>query len=109
VELAIALPAVTALLAVVLAVGTGVITQIRCADAARAGAREAALGSGDGQIAQVAGKTAGASAITSVDRSGDIVTVTVRVPLNWSGLRLPGRYEVTSRAHAKCEPDRGCT
>jgi Flp pilus assembly protein TadG len=108
VEIAVALPALTAFLAVLLAVGVVVISQVRCVEGARAGAREAALGSSDADIARVVGAVAGGRVRTTVARSHGMVTVTVTMPIAWGDLAIPGRYEVDASAHAACEPDRGC-
>ena len=87
-ELALALPAVTVLLAAVLVVGSAGIGQLRCADAARAGARAAALGDSPDRIAQIVHRVAGSDATVEVDRSsaagpdgGEWVTVTVARPV----------------------------
>lgn len=77
VELALALPAVGLLLVAVLVLGSAVVSQLRCADAARAGARAAALGEQSAQIAAIAGRVAGAGAEVAIDRRGEWVTVTV--------------------------------
>ena len=104
VELALALPAVAALAALVLALGAAALNQVRCADAARAGAREAALGSDNAGVSAVARRLAGEDALVVVDREGDLVTVRVE-----RQVRLPGRVLTASAAAtAACEPDRGC-
>jgi len=102
-ELALGLPAVVAVLAVVLVLASGATTQLRCADAARAGARAAALGEGIAEVQAVAGRLAGTGAAVRVQRSGTWVTVTVRHgvaagPLATTGLVAEGR------ATARVEP-----
>jgi len=83
-ELALALPAVTVLLATVLVLGSAGFGQLRCADAARAGARAAALGESSAQIVAIAQRVAGSEATVAVDHEdaggaagGAWVTVTV--------------------------------
>ena len=76
-ELALGLPAVTLLLAAILTLGSAAIGQLRCADAARAGARAAALGETSAEITSIAGRLAGEGAVVGVDRAGAWVTVTV--------------------------------
>lgn len=76
-ELALALPAVVLLLAAVLVLGSAATGQLRCADAARAGARAAALGEDTAAITAIAGRLAGSGASVGVDRGGGWVTVTV--------------------------------
>ena len=61
-ELAVGLPAVVLLLVALLAVASTAIAQTRCTDAARAGARAAALGEPDGDVAATARRLAGADA-----------------------------------------------
>lgn len=84
-ELALALPAVALLIGVVLAVGSVVTAQIRCLDAARAAARQAARGETSGAVVQVARAAAPSGAAVSATRSADQVrvevNVAVRVPL----------------------------
>jgi hypothetical protein len=104
-ELAIALPAVAALLAFALALGAGIVTQLRCGDGARAGAREAALGGADTAVAAAARAAAGGEGVlVSVVRSGGEVVVSVTARVEILGL---GRA-ITGRATAACEPDRAC-
>jgi Flp pilus assembly protein TadG len=108
VELAIALPALALVLAVLLAVGVAVVSQVRLAEAARAGAREAALGSSDSAVAVAARTVAGPDATTAVVRANGLVQVTVAVQLPLAGLPWPGGGRISAVAHAKCEPERGC-
>jgi len=104
VELALALPAVVALAALLLSLGAAALSQMRCADAARAGAREAALGSDNAGISATVRLLAGQDTRVTIDRQDSWVTVRVerQVP-------LPGRVLTASAAAtAACEPDRGC-
>jgi len=76
-ELAVALPAVVLLLVVVLVLAAAAGSQLRCADAARTGARAAALGEDTGAITAAAERVAGTGAVVTVHRDGEWVTVTV--------------------------------
>lgn len=101
-ELAIAMPAVVLLLVFVLALmGTGVV-RLRCDDAARAGARSAALGEPDAAVVSTARRVAGGGDV-GVDRDGGWVTVTVGrtvVP----GITGAGGWRITGTATARVEP-----
>ena len=81
VELAIGMVSVVALLGLVLALVTAGVAQIRCTDAARAGARAASLGEDDEAVSFVVRRAAGEKAQVSVTHDGGWVDVTVRVPL----------------------------
>ena len=99
-ELAVGLPVVVVLLVAVLAVAAAGVTQMACADAARAGARAAALGEDDAAVrATVARVRQGAD--VRVTRSDGWVTVVVT-----DGIVLPGDGEVlTARATAVARPE----
>lgn len=92
-ELALALPAVMAVLLVLLSTGQVVLSQVRCVDAARAGARAAARGDPNATVQSLAGALAPDQAIVSVTHdsglirvevigSVSLVTPTVRLPLH---------------------------
>jgi hypothetical protein len=81
VELAVGMVAVVALLGLVLALVSAGVAQIRCTDAARAGARAASLGEDDEAVALVATRSAGPGAQVSVAHAGGWVDVTVRLPV----------------------------
>lgn len=76
-EFAVVLPAVV----LVLALSWGAMglawDQIRCVDAARAGARAAARGDSPGAVMLVAGRAAPSGALVSVEPRGDLVQVSV--------------------------------
>jgi Flp pilus assembly protein TadG len=86
-ELAVALPAVTMVLAAVLSVAQAVLCQISCVDAARAGARAAARGDSTDLVRQTAlvaavgAAEAPAPAEVAVVPGGDTVSVTVSRPV----------------------------
>lgn len=81
VELAIGMVAVVALLGLVLGLVAAGVAQIRCTDAARAGARAASLGQDDGAVARVVTRVAGDAAAVAVSRDGGWVDVSVRLPV----------------------------
>jgi len=104
VELAIALPAVVAVLGAVLAVGTAAAAHLSCADGARAGARQAALGSSDAEVVAVAQRVAGAGAAVAVDHDGVWVRVEVRrSAVGWLD-GVGGPLTATGSATAWVEP-----
>jgi Flp pilus assembly protein TadG len=102
-ELALALPAVVGVLVALLLLSSAATTQLRAADAARAGARAAALGEETTAVTQVAQRLAGAAAGVQVERDGAWVTVTVRrdVALGPMGA---GGLTASARATARVEP-----
>lgn len=76
-EFAVVLPAVTAVLALLMvAAGAGVL-QLRLEDAARAGARAAARGESPAQVTELAYRLAGERASVQVSVAGEFATVTV--------------------------------
>lgn len=79
-EVAIALPAVVLVLAVLLVTAAATAAQLRCADGARAGARLAALGEPDAAVVVAARRVAGGSVDVAVSRGDPWVEVTVRSP-----------------------------
>ncbi len=102
VELAVALPAVVALLVLLLAAGSAVVAQVRVADAARAGARAVIAGETSTQVTAVVHELAGAGASVGI-ASGDLVEVTVTRPL---GGPL-GRWGLAARAVARAPAEPG--
>ena len=82
-ELAVLLPGVVLAIVVILVVASAGVMQVRCADAARAGARAAALGEDEAQVAAIVRQLAGDNAQVSLTRSEDWVDVRVtgEVPL----------------------------
>lgn len=104
VELAIALPAVVAVLGAVLAVGAAATAHLACADGARAAARQAALGSSDAEVVTVAKHVAGAGATVTVDHDGVWVRVEVRRPAVGRLGGAGGALTATASATARVEP-----
>ncbi|WP_028050192.1 TadE family type IV pilus minor pilin [Cellulomonas sp. URHD0024] len=96
-ELAVGLPAVVLVLVALLAVSSAAITQARCSDGARAGARSAALGEDDAMVVATARRVAGADADVRVSRSDGWAGVTVTHTVGpWRG--VPLRASATSVA-----------
>lgn len=96
-ELALSLPVVVLALVLVLAVGQVVTAQVRCSDAARAGAREAARGEAGGTVVQEGLRLAPPGAGVTLTRSGRSVEVTVSAVVR---LPLPGSPRVRVRGRA---------
>lgn len=101
-EFAVVLPAVAMMLVVVLVAGAAVLTQVRVADAARAGARAAALGESESEIVALAHRIAGPDAQVDLRMDGDLLLVEVsrRVP---GPLQLAD-LEASAQARAMPEP-----
>lgn len=102
-ELAILLPAVVLLLLVCGVLGAAVLGQIRCADAARAGARAAAIGESHEQVVAVAQQLAGDDAEVLVSRDGAWVEVRVARPVAGELVGL-GALQASATARAWVEP-----
>lgn len=101
-ELAVVLPAVTALLALLLlSVSVGML-QLRLEEGARAGARAMARGDSTSQVLDTVTRLAGDGTAVSLGREGGYATVTVqgRAGGVLSGL-IP--WEQTARASARSE------
>ncbi|MBA3338975.1 MAG: pilus assembly protein [Geodermatophilaceae bacterium] len=82
-EAAVVLPVLIFVLAAALAAMSVVTAQMRCADAAREGARAAARGESDAAIRDIASSSAPPGSAVSVSRDGDEarVEVSAEVPL----------------------------
>lgn len=102
-ELALVLPAVVMVLLVCCTLGAAVLGQVRCADAARAAARAAAIGEPVAVVTSVARELAGADAEVSVDTDGSWVEVVVSRPVV-SGVLGAGTLEARASARAWVEP-----
>ncbi|UFU07138.1 TadE family type IV pilus minor pilin [Ruania halotolerans] len=101
-ELAVLLPAVVLILVAVLVAAAIGVAQVRCADAARAGARAAAVGQSQAEVVELAQGVAGPDAVVSVQEDGAWVQVRVvaEVPLG----PLGGLLEVSAELSAPVEP-----
>lgn len=86
-ELAVGMVAVAAVLVTVLATGSAATARLACLDAARTGARLAALGESDGEVVAAARHVLGErGGDVRVRREGAWVTVAVTSPFTgWAG------------------------
>lgn len=105
-ELALVLPAVVVVLLVCLTLGAAVLGQVRCADAARAAARAAAIGEPASAVVAVARDLAGSDAAVTVDEGGGWVEVTVSRQVA-SGFPGVGGLRAEASARAWVEPGAG--
>lgn len=101
-EFAVALPAVLALLAMLLAGAAAGMTQLRIEEGARAGARALARGDDPAAVERTVRTLAGGSAAASVSADGEwlSITVTDRVP-GPLGSSIP--WTLTARASTRSE------
>lgn len=104
VEFALTLPAILLVLGLCVAVLAGAGTQLRAVDAARAAAREGAIGAEAGRIAAVVDQLAGPTARVQVTTQGEFVVAEVTVPLPVLGKW--GDFNAEARAVAVQEPQR---
>jgi Flp pilus assembly protein TadG len=103
-ELAVALPAVVLLLAALLTVGSVMSAQLRCQDAARAGARWAARGEGRAAVERVAARVAPDGAVIDVGSGSETVTVSVTARVGTGlGFEVGGPFRVSATATAQRE------
>ena len=103
-ELAVALPGFVVLLAALLFGGSALVAELRCADAARAGARWAARGEPAEEVRRVAGRAAPDGADVHVAVSARTVTVVVSVPFPLRfGTGLADRLTISAAATAARE------
>jgi TadE-like protein len=99
-EFAVVLPAVVLVLALSLGALGLALDQIRCVDAARAGARAASRGDSPGAVILVAGRAAPSGAVVSVGTSGDLVSVLVVSRPRVAASLLPAWLQASSTASA---------
>jgi hypothetical protein len=103
-EFAVVLPAIVLVLALSLGALGLAWDQIRCVDAARAGARAASRGDSPGAVLLVAGRAAPAGATVSMATSGDFVRVSVASRPRVAASLLPAWLRASSTASAAREP-----
>lgn len=104
-EFAVALPAVTAVLALLLVAGGAGVLQLRLEDAARAGARAAARGESPAQVTELTYRLAGERANVQVSVQGGFATVTVRGQLVGPlALLVPWRQSADAVARMESGP-----
>jgi Flp pilus assembly protein TadG len=103
-EFAVVLPAVVFVLALSLGALGLALDQVRCVDAARAGARAAARGDSYGAVMLVTSRAAPSAALVSIGTSGDLVQVSVVSLPRVAGSLLPRWLRASSTASAAREP-----
>jgi hypothetical protein len=96
-ELAVVLPGVVLLCAVLLFAGQAVIRQVQCTDAARAGARLAARGDPPAAVTAEASLRGPPGAVVRVVRAVDAVRVEVTAPVEGWGA---GSFGLTAHGSA---------
>ena len=102
-EFAVVLPAVVLVLALSLGALGLAMDQVRCVDAARAGARAASRGDSDGAVMLVTRRAAPSGALVSISTSGDLVEVSVVSRPRVAGSLLPTWLHASSTASAARE------
>lgn len=103
-EFAVVLPAVVLVLALSLGALGLALDQIRCVDAARAGARAASRGDSRQAVILLARRAAPSQARVSMATSGDLVRVSVVSPPRVAASLLPAWLSASSTASAAREP-----
>jgi hypothetical protein len=103
-EFAVVLPAVVLVLALSLGAMGLALDQVRCVDAARAGARAASRGDSYGAVMLVTRRAAPPRAVVSTSASGDLVQVSVVSRPRLAGSLLPGWLRASSTASSALEP-----
>lgn len=96
-ELAIGLTGVAVVLVALLTTVTAAQAQLQVVDAAGAGARAAARGESHAEVAEIARRLAGPSAVTAVRLTGATATVEVSARVR---MPLPGAPGLTVRGRA---------
>ena len=103
-EFAVVLPAVVLVLALSLGALGLALDQVRCVDAARAGARAASRGDSNVAVILVTRRAAPSQAQVSMVTSGDLVRVSVVSRPRVAGSVLPAWLRANSTASAVREP-----
>lgn len=101
-ELAVGTVAVAVVLVAVLATGAATVARLTCLDAARTGARVAALGEPDGDVVAAARRVLGGRGDVHVARDDGWVTVTASVP--FTGWPVLGGAHARASATSWVEP-----
>ena len=99
-EFAVVLPAVVLVLTLSLGALGLALDQIRCVDAARAGARAASRGDSPGAVILVASRAAPSGALVSIAASDDLVRVSVVSRPRVAASLLPAWLRASSTASA---------
>lgn len=103
-EFAVVLPAVVLVLAMSMGALGLAWDQIRCVDAARAGARAASRGDSEGAVVLVASRAAPSGAEVSIGAAGGLVQVSVESRPRVAATLLPAWLRARSTASAIREP-----
>jgi TadE-like protein len=103
-EFAVVLPAIVLVLALSFGAMGLAWDQIRCIDAARAGARAASRGDTPGAVIMVARRAAPSDALVSIGTSGDLVRVAVVSRPRVAASLLPAWLRASSVASVVREP-----
>jgi len=103
-EFAVVLPAIVLVLALSLGAMGLALDQIRCVDAARAGARAASRGDSHRAVLLVAARAAPSQSEVSMTTTSDLVTVSVVSRPRGAGGLLPRWLQAGSAASAAREP-----
>jgi len=103
-EFAVVLPAIVLVLALSLGAVGLAVDQIKCVDAARAGARAASRGDSYGAVILVTRRAAPSEALVSMANAGDLVQVSVLSRPRVAGRLLPAWLHASSTASAAREP-----
>jgi Flp pilus assembly protein TadG len=103
-ELAVVLPALVLVVGAALTAVSVLLSQLRCVDAAREGARAAARGEPAEVVRSAAVRVAPAAAAVDIGREGEVVRVTVSATAGKGGGLLP-TFRVTATAVALHEPE----
>jgi hypothetical protein len=102
-EFAVVLPAVVLVLALSLGALGLALDQVRCVDAARAGARAASRGDSSSAVTLTARRAAPPQALVLMTTSGDLVQVSVVARPRVAASLLPGWLQAGSTASAALE------
>ncbi|MGC0141430.1 MULTISPECIES: TadE family type IV pilus minor pilin [unclassified Pseudactinotalea] len=103
-ELALCLPAVLLVLLLVVTLGAASVAQLRCTDAARAGARAAALGHSQAEVHRIVADRAGDGAAVRIDAGPEWVRVQVSRPLVsqwWGTWRISAEFSAVPEPSAE--------
>lgn len=104
-ELAVVLPVVVAVLALSLWAFGVAVDQVRCVDAARAGARAAARGDTVAAVSSLVRRDAPAGAAVTISAGGGDVTVSVAAPVHRVAGLVPVDWRPAATATARREGD----
>jgi hypothetical protein len=99
-ELAIAIPALVVLLALVLGVARWGVDRLRCEEAAYVGVRALARGVPEASVRAAVAQRAPAGSVIGIRIAGELVRISVQAPTPSLLSRLPGNYQPTAELTA---------